>query len=200
MTKSNRPWLREGVSIFVMLVATLAARSSLAEHYQVPTESMLPTVHIDDHILVNKMAYGIVLPFSDVRIVDFAGPSRGDVAVLRSPVDDVTLLKRVVAVPGDRVSVRGGRLWINNLGAPIIGNQQDALEVLNNKSHRLLLDRGGGPDFGPVFLGKDEYLVMGDNRGNSHDGRSFGLVGHRSFLGRAAGIFWSAGRPTWHGL
>jgi signal peptidase I len=200
MTKSRGSWLRDGLSLFTVLLATLAAKSSLAEHYVVPSGSMVPTIQIGDRVLVNKLAYGVAVPFSRWRIVDFAGPGRGDVAVLRSPEDGITLIKRVVAVPGDRVSVRAGRLRINDQLVPIIGNAKEAQEVLGRAKHTILLDGGGGPDFGPVLLGDDEYLVMGDNRSNSHDGRSFGLVGHRSFLGRASGIFWSQGRPAWHGL
>ncbi len=175
--------LREVVSMLVFVIGMFAARSSLAEHYYVPTGSMIPTIQVDDRLLVNKAAYGVRLPFSDIQLVRSEGPRRGDVAVLRSPDDDVTLVKRVVAVPGDEVAVQAGRVWLNG----------------ETVEHQVRPD-GGGPDFGPVRLSADQYLVLGDNRGNSRDGRVFGLVGRHAFLGRAVGVFWSGGRPIWHRL
>ena len=62
------------------------------------------------------------------------------------------------------------------------------------------LTNAGGPDFGPVTLPADQYLVMGDNRGDSHDGREFGFVGRDAFLGRAFAVYWRGGRPTWQSL
>ena len=84
----------------------LSARSTLADHYRVPTGSMLPTVEISDRIVVNKAAYGLRVPFTDDYATHFEGPQIGDVVVLRSPEDGDTLLKRVVAIPGTTIEVR----------------------------------------------------------------------------------------------
>jgi signal peptidase I len=182
------------------MALVLTTRSSLADHYQVPTGSMIPTIQVGDRVVVNKVAYGVRLPFTDVQLVERGGPQRGDVAVLRSPENGDTLIKRVVAVPGDEVAVRGGRLWINGQAVPVAQDHGGIVEVLGGKAHALSLADAGGPDFGPVQLGDDDYLVMGDNRGNSHDGRAFGLVGRQSFFGRALGVYWREGRPAWNGL
>ncbi len=178
----------------------MSTRSSLADHYQVPTGSMIPTIQIGDRVLVNKMAYGVRIPFTDLQLFGLGGPQRGDVAILRSPENGDTLIKRVVAVPGDEVIVRGGRLWINREPAPVAQHGPEITEVLGGRPHRLNLEGQGGPDFGPVHLSDDDYLVMGDNRGNSHDGRAFGLVGREAFQGRALGVFWRAGHPSWNRL
>jgi signal peptidase I len=178
------------------VAAMLAARSSLADHYTVPTGSMIPTVAIDDRVVVNKLAYGLRVPFSDLTIARWSGPRRGDVIVLTSPEDGHTvLLKRVVAGPGDEVLVRGGRVWLAGVPVPLQGDTDAPTEHLG----RPHVVQPGGPDFGPRRLGPDEYLVMGDNRRNSHDGRDFGLVSRSAVLGRAVAVYWRGG-PVWRSL
>ena len=193
-------WLREVATLLTFVGILLATRSTLADHYYVPTGSMTPTIQVGDRVLVNKVSYAVRLPFTDISLFEVGGPRRGEVAVLISPENGDTLIKRVVAVPGDRVAVRGGRLWINGVAVPVERAGGGTIELLGERAHAVGLDGWGGPDFGPVRLRADDYLVMGDNRGNSHDGQSFGLVGRQAFVGRALGVYWSGGRPAWHGL
>jgi signal peptidase I len=200
VSSAGRRWMREGAFVAALVGGMLSARSSLADHYQIPSGSMMPTIQVGDRVVVNKVAYGLRLPFSDVKLFGFAGPARGEVAVLRSPENEDTLIKRVVAVPGDLVVVRGGRVWIDGRPVPIEGDEIRALERIGASGHPISFDDGGGPDFGPMRLPADQYLVMGDNRGNSRDGRSFGLVDRKAFLGRAVAVFWSDGGPAWRGL
>ena len=191
--------LRELLAFAVFTLALLSARSSLADHYEVPTGSMQPTVEIDDHILVNKAAYGLRVPFSHAYLARFDGPAVGDVVVLDAPDEDRVLLKRVVGVSGTRVEVRGGRVRIDGELAPV-GPRGDGLhEQLGSADHALRLTHGGGPDWGPVTIPEGRYLVMGDNRGDSRDGRVFGLVTREAILGRAMSVVWRGG-PTWTGL
>lgn len=147
---------------------------------------MQPTILVGDRVLVNELAYGLRLPFTDIKLLEGQGPVRGEVVILRSPVDDVTLIKRVVAVPGDEVTIRDGRISI--VGAPVEPGRQ------------INLEHGGGPDYGPVQLGPDEYLVVGDNRGNSYDGRLFGTVKRNRFVGRALAVYWRDSHPVWRRL
>ncbi|HEY8078410.1 MAG TPA: signal peptidase I, partial [Labilithrix sp.] len=90
------------------------ARASFADHYRVPSGSMEPTVQVGDHVAVAKAAYGVRVPMTDVWLARWADPARGDVVVLDSPEDGKVLLKRVVAVAGDRVEVRDGRVRIGD--------------------------------------------------------------------------------------
>jgi signal peptidase I len=198
-TSRRRRW-RELLSVAALVLTLAAARSSLADHYVVPTGSMLPTVELQDRIVVNKVAYGVRLPFSAGILTRFEDPARGDVVVLDSPEDDTVLLKRVVAVPGDEVEVTGGRLRINGGSAPLLEQGGHLVEALGRSPHPVRLTAGGGPPLPPTRLGPDEYLVLGDNRGESHDGRSFGLVDRRAIRGKALGVFLRGGRPTWRGL
>lgn len=175
-------------------------RSSFADHYRVPSGSMSPTVEVGDHVIVEKLAYGLRVPLTHDYLVRTGEPHRGDVVVLDSPSDDIVLLKRIVAVPGDRVAVRGGRLFIDENPVPIELHGDQWYEREGQRLHPIDLSMGGGPDFGPVTVPADSYLVLGDNRGNSKDGRFFGWVARSRILGRAEGIIWRNGGPTWRAL
>jgi len=198
---SRRRRLTADLSAIAIAVGVMfMARSSLADHYHVPTGSMMPTVHIGDRIVVNKAAYAFRVPFTDVALASFGGPARGEVVVLSSPDDGTTLLTRVVGVPGDHVAVRRGRLVYGGEMVPVARSTTGMTELLGEHPHPLRLNAGGGPDFGPVELGPDEYLVMGDNRGNSRDGRMFGTVPASALRGRVLGVYLSEGRLTWREL
>lgn len=198
-----RGFLREALFLGLLVLSVLSARSSLADHYYVPTGSMLPTVEIGDHLVVNKLAYGIRLPFTEVYLWRFQGPQRGDVVVLESPTDGTILLKRVVGLPGDRVRVVHGRLEIDGHPMPVEASGGLLFEDLDGVRHRIRLTAGGGPPLSPDLHGADasgmaripegRYLVMGDNRGESRDGRSFGFVRREAILGRAIAIYWRHG-------
>ncbi|MEZ4300151.1 MAG: signal peptidase I [Polyangiaceae bacterium] len=189
-------WRKDLISIASAAAVVLVGRSSLADHYHVPTGSMLPTVVENDHILVNKAAYGLRLPFTHVRIAELGGPERGDVVVLESPESGIVLLKRVVALPGDMVAVEDGHVVLN--GHPVlVEHKATGLFEELGQGHGLRLDDGGGPDFGPVKVPAGHYLVLGDNRGNSRDGRYFGFVKREAILGRAVGILARHSKLTW---
>lgn len=182
------------------LMVLLSARSSLADHYHVPTGSMQPTVGIGDRVLVDKRAYGLRLPFSRAEVFAGAAPEVGDVVVLESPEDGITLLKRVVAGPGQTVAVRRGRLILDGALQPIYEAEGAFAEELGGAAHPVWFQYGGGPDFGPVEVPDGSYLVVGDNRGNSHDGRMFGFVEEAAIRGRVLGAYWSGGRVVWRGF
>jgi signal peptidase I len=192
--------LRDLTSVLAAAAVALVTRSSFADHYVVPTGSMLPTVQLQDHVLVSKLAYGVHLPLLSGYVARFGGPARGDVVVLTAPDTGIVLLKRVVGLPGDRVRVHDGKLEVN--GELVHMEERDGVpyEALGVAPHPLDLENGGGPDFGPSILPPDRYLVLGDNRGNSRDGRFFGLVDRDALLGHVKGVLLRDGRPTWIGL
>ena len=195
-----RKLLREFSTLAAFVAIVIIARGSFADHYHVPTGSMLPTVQLGDRILVDKRAYGLRVPATTWYMVEFEGPQPGDVVVLESPESGEVLLKRVVAIAGEQVAVRAGRLIIDGRSIPIEVTAEGLLERLGDNAHSLKLDHGGGPDFGPIMVPAGMVLVMGDNRGSSLDGRMFGFVGRELVMGRALGVFRSKGEFVWREL
>src|SRR4051812_35669859 len=151
-TSPRRRSLRELTSVLAAAAVALVARSSFADHYVVPTGSMLPTVQLQDHVLVSKLAYGVHLPLLPGYVARFGGPARGDVVVLTAPDTGEVLLKRVVGRPGDRVRVHGGELEVNGEAVRVEERNGLRYEALGAAPHALGLDDGGGPDFGPATL------------------------------------------------
>jgi len=183
----------EIVGTLLMLSLLFSARASLADHYHVPTGSMQPTVEPGDRVLVNKAAYGVRVPGTDLRLARFGGPAAGDVVVLESPEDGITLLKRVVAVPGQTVEVERGHLTVDGRRVLVRAGTGGLVEEGPGEPHRVSMASGGGPDYGPRTLPADRYLVVGDNRGNSRDGRMFGLVDRDAMRGQVLGVYWRGG-------
>lgn len=194
-------WLRaEAVPLLVMLLLLTAARSSLANHYHVPSGSMQPTLMPGDRVMVDMTAYGLRLPFTGVELVARDRPQPGEVVVFDSPVDGTRLIKRVVALGGDRVDVLDGRLWVNGRPAALPGHGVIA-EAFGSRVARLDLSDGGGRDIHGLHVPVGHALVIGDHRGASFDGRYFGLVPESVFYGRAVGVYWRHGEAfTWRRL
>jgi signal peptidase I len=201
MTTRGRTLRRDLVTILGASAILLVARASFADHYRVPSGSMEPTVDVGDQVCVDKLAYGLRVPFSGTYLTHSSGPARGDVVVLTSPDDGEVLLKRVVALPGDVVTVHDGQLTLNGAAVPVVDEPDGgAVEQLGAHAHMLDTDFGGGPDFGPVRVPEGRLLVLGDNRGNSRDGRYFGWVSRDALLGRAVAVCMREGRPVWRPL
>lgn len=186
-----RRWLRrEGLPLAVMLVLLVVARSSLANHYHVPTGSMEPTLMPGDRVVVDMRAYGVRAPVTGHTLWSGAAPARGDVVVFRSPGDGTRLIKRVAAVAGDQVDLVDGHLSINGRAlAAAPGLPED----FGARQATLDLDAGGGPDIRGLVVPDGQVLVLGDHRGMSFDGRYFGLVPSDAIYGQARGVYWRRG-------
>jgi signal peptidase I len=172
-------WLRENAGFLLFVFAMLAARSSFADHYSVPSGSMEGTLYAGDRVVVDKRAYGLRIPFTLAKVSQGEAPARGDVVIFDAPDDGTRLIKRVVAVGGDVLQVRNGHVFIN-------GQPDDAKAALN-------LSRGGGPDVAPVQVPAGHVFVMGDFRGNSRDSRYFGFVREDQLYAKAANVYWRSG-------
>ena len=203
-TTSSRAkwWISELISLAVVLAAVTAARSSLADHYYVPSGSMEYSLMPGDRVIVNKMSYGLRIPLTKIDIFGSSTPGRGEIAVFDSPEDGTTrLIKRIVAIGGDRVSVVNGQLSINgdSLGDRTIEHFGEREALLNLTTQRTY-NQGGGPNFEAV-VPPGMVLAMGDHRGNSNDGRKFGFIDERVLFGRAVAIYYRRGDGfTWKPL
>ncbi len=185
-----RRYAREAGHFLLLMLGLMAARSTLADHYYVPSGSMEPTLVPGDRVVVDKMAYGLRVPFTQIHISEGDAVARGEVAIFDSPRDGTRLIKRIVAVGGDEVVVSNGRLLINGNVMARLGDFDT--EIFGERIVRLNLADGGGPDFvGSVPEGK--LLAMGDHRGNSLDGRIFGLIEEQSVYGRAIAVYFRSG-------
>src|SRR5215216_3181778 len=102
------------IRVFLLMILIVSSlRSALADWNDVPTGSMKPTIEVGDRVVVNKLAYDLKLPFTTIELFRWANPKRGDIVVLFSPVDGTRLVKRVVALPGDKVEMRDNQLFVN---------------------------------------------------------------------------------------
>lgn len=192
----HRRVLAEWMPLVATLLLLLVARDTLANHYQVPSGSMQPTLVPGDRVAVDMRAYGVRLPFTTFELSDGAPPAPGDVVVFDSPVDGIRLIKRLVAVEGQTVAVRDGRLWVDGLPSAVdteAGALAQSEEWIGRRRVRLDLADGGGPDLASLRIPEGMGLVLGDHRGASFDGRGFGLVPLDAFYGRAIAVYYRSG-------
>ena len=183
-----KKWLREYLSFGLTIALLLAARSSLADHYLVPSGSMEPTLLPGDRVLVDKHAYGFRLPFTLIKLSQGEPLARGDIVVFDSPADGTRLIKRLVALPGDLVQVKDGHVTIN--GAAAATEAGSPAEVLGAHAVTLNLNFGGGPDVAPMRVPAGQVFVLGDARGNSADSRYFGFVPESAIYAKAARVYY----------
>jgi len=193
--KIFRDWLPSILLVLLLLVA----RSTMADHYHVPSGSMENSLIPGDHVLVNKAVYGLRIPFTKQVIAPGKDPEAGEVVIFDSPESGVRLIKRVVAVGGDHVVLRDGHLFVNGEALALPSNL--GLEQFGERTVALNLGHGGGPDISGMTIPRNFVLVLGDHRGNSHDGRFFGPIPVSEIYGRASAVFWRQGDgPTWQNL
>jgi signal peptidase I len=194
----------------LLVVGLLAFRSAVADWYDVPTGSMQPTIYEGDRILVNKLAYGLRLPFTDVQLARWDDPDRGEIVVLPSPRDGTRLVKRVVAVGGDTVAMQGGVLVINGEPARYTPAAEPRwpLPEADDAAHDFLVEHAAdgahavmftpstprGRDFGPVTVPDGHVFLSGDNRDNSLDSRWFGFAPVTTVAGHATALVASVDR------
>lgn len=182
---------RELGQLLLLALVIFAARSSLADHYVIPSGSMEHTLQIGDHVLVDKLAYGTRFPFTSWVLAKGDAPRRGEVVIFDRPEDGLRMIKRVVAVGGDLVSLENGALRVNGRGLRAPGRQN--VEVLDGHEALLNLHYGGGLDVPPTRIPPGQLLVIGDSRGNSQDGRFFGLIPEDKLYGKATSVIYRSG-------
>lgn len=204
-------------SFFPLLAFVFVLRSFLVEPFQIPSESMVPTLQVGDFIAVNKFAYGIRLPVFGTKIIPVGEPKRGDVVVHFPPHINRYFIKRLVGLPGDTVRYVDNRLFVNGEEVPqefLYYDEQDSLvagcwtqfavyrEVLGGHEYqaRKCMQPGRLSRDGTWVVPPGHYFMMGDNRDNSLDSRAWPdpFVPDKNIVGKAFAIWmhWDTGLPS----
>ena len=197
-----------GLILFVALLVFL--RTTIVDWNHVPSRSMVPTIIPGDRIFVDKTAFGLRLPFSEAPLLSWRTPTRSEVVVFRAPQTSTLTVKRVIGLPGDRVSWRDKALIVNGVAAfytsptaadrdPYLAEHFPHTEALREQisgQNRVILRYTLPPQtshgsFDPIEVPADHYLVLDDNRDNSADYRKFGVVHVDHLVGRASGVLFS---------
>jgi signal peptidase I len=172
-------------AIGMALLLALFIRTFIVQAFKIPSGSMIPTLQIGDHILVNKLSYGIRVPFWENYLVNYGQIRRGEVIVFVFPEDrSKDFIKRVIGVPGDTVEVRGKTIYINGkeVDDPYAHFEGDDLQFMGLQTR---------DDYGPKTVPADQLFVLGDNRDKSYDSRFWGFVDLKDVRGKAFLIYWS---------
>jgi signal peptidase I len=158
-------------TVGLSLVLAFGLRTFVAQGVYVSSGSMLPTLEVNDRLMIDKLSY------------HWSNPQRGDIIVF-SPTQELkrqhfkdSFIKRVIGLPGEKVEIKGGRVYINNR---LLGEKYIAEELASQ--------------WGPMTVPPNSYLVMGDNRDNSYDSRYWGFVPRDNIIGKAVLRFWSPER------
>jgi signal peptidase I len=215
LSQYSKSKLRQNVeAIVIALCLALLIRTFIVQPFKIPSGSMIPTLLIGDHLLVNKFIYGTKIPFMDIRIFPVEDIKRGDVIVFKFPGNDsvnkgVHYIKRAIGLPGDEVNIEGRDVYINGKKIKQVyeGNYkyfEQGTEVTTDKYIDTLSENifdviykkssinttKGKTNF-PITIPEGNIFVLGDNRDNSYDSRFWGFVPIESISGKAFLIHWS---------
>lgn len=197
-------WAREWIRpLFFAVLLFLVVRIFLIEAFRIPTGSMQETLLAGDFVLVNKAAYGARVPFTPIRLPAFERPERGDVIVFAPPHDAArNYVKRLVASPGDTVSMREKVLFVNGhvVDEPYArySKRADLFPPGSLWQCRFTVRPGrdtqcqpSRDNWGPIVVPPDAFLVLGDNRDDSEDSRYWGFVPRDAIRGRPLMVYYS---------
>ena len=211
-------WFKSNRGFIVFLACFGVFRLAIADWNPIPSGSMRPNVLEGDVVLVNRLAYDLKLPLTDVILKPMGEPQRGDIVTFTSPLDGTRLIKRLVAVPGDVIEMRNEVLLLNGQTAqyahPYTVQEPLSEDVFtealvvrehvvgHERSVQVLPELSARRNFAPVLVPEDHYFFLGDNRDNSADSRFVGWVPRHLLIGRAHHILVSVdlqayGKPRW---
>lgn len=194
-------------SFFPVLLVVFLLRSFLYEPFRIPSGSLEPTLLTGDFILVNKYDYGVRLPVIHQTIKPGAEPARGDIIVFRWPPNpSFDFIKRVIGIPGDKISYINKELYINGNKIPqnfltkvtVSDDGGEPFQALENQEdlfglkHHIYIDPAkNSRDYKDIIVPQGMYFVMGDNRDDSADSRFWGFVSNKDIVGKAVLIWMS---------
>jgi signal peptidase I len=198
----SREWLKSGA---IAVVIFLILRTFLVEAFRIPSGSMENTLLIGDFLFVNKALYGAEIPFTGKHLPAFREPRRNDLVIFKSVEEPrLTVVKRVVGMPGDTLAMEDNRLRVNGAAAdePFVLRTDPLADHEDPKmrgwqARYLTADRDPRTyrptlkNWGPIVVPADSFFVMGDNRDNSYDSRYWGFLGRDRIRGRPLIVYFS---------
>lgn len=165
--------------IVIAVFIALFIRAFIVQAFKIPSSSMEPTLLVGDHLLVNKFIYGIRIPYTDIKLLQYKKPGRGDIIVFIFPKDrSKDFIKRVIGTEGEKVAIVHNKIYIND-------------QLIDDPWGRFIMPRTSIEDYGPVRVPESSLFVMGDNRDNSQDSRFWGFVKLNEVKGKAFIIYFS---------
>ncbi len=186
--KRQKSFLRENIeAVIIAVIIAMFIRTFVIQAFKIPSGSMLETIQIGDHILVNKFIYGVKLPFTDGKVlVSIKDPKKGDIVVFKFPKDpSKDFIKRVIATGGDTIEIINKKLYVND--KLVTGEKYAVYKSQKIKSAKV----SKRDNFGKIKVPDNKLFVMGDNRDNSDDSRFWGFVDLKAVKGQAFIIYWS---------
>ena len=201
-TSKSLEWLKSGA---IAIVIFLVLRTFLIEAFRIPSGSMENTLLIGDFLFVNKALYGAEIPFTGVHLPAFREPRRNDLVIFKSVEEPrLTVVKRVVGMPGDTLAMEDNLLMVNGAAAaePFVLKTDPLADHEDPKMRgwqARYLTGGRDPrayrptlkNWGPILVPADSFFVMGDNRDNSYDSRYWGFLGRDRIRGRPLVVYFS---------
>jgi signal peptidase I len=197
--------MKRKLAIVLLVLAGIGLVPAYLHAYNLIGSSDIPTVLIGDKIIVNSAAYGVNLPYSNVRLFRSGSPKRGDLVllhILNDPHLKASFFKRVMGLPGETVEIRENRVVVNGRAVPVTDlNPADfawvpkthpiGSTVQNEDGHWITFTPGRSEDRNhpPIRLADGQYFVLGDNRDASKDSREFGPVSEDLLLGKVIATF-----------
>jgi len=172
-------------SIIIAILIALFIRTFIICAYKIPSRSMVETLLVGDHILVNKFLYGVKIPLLRNTIIPVREPKRGEIVVFIFPNDrSKDFIKRVIGVGGDTIEIKNKKIFING---------KEYSDSYGIYSDNIIYPATMQPrdNFGPITVPKNSIFVMGDNRDESLDSRFWGFVNLKDVEGKAFIIYWS---------
>ena len=184
--EKRKSTIREYIeAILIALLLALFIRTFVIQAFKIPSGSMLNTLLIGDHILVNKFIYGIKNPLNGNTWIPFKEPDRRDIVVFKYPVNPAQdYIKRVVGIEGDTIEIKNKKVYVN-------GEPQDEEYVIFLDSKVLPGSIQPRDNMGPITVPENSLFVMGDNRDNSYDSRFWNFVDLKAVKGKAFILYWS---------
>ncbi len=172
-------------AIIIAILIAVVIRTFIVQAYKIPSRSMVPTLLVGDHLLVNKFIYGVKIPVIRRIIVPITDPKRGDIIVFIYPNDRTKdYIKRVIGVGGDKIEIKNKNIFINDQP------YKDAFGIYSDDTTYPAIMQPRD-NFGPVTVPRGSLFVMGDNRDESADSRFWGFVDLKDVEGKALVIYWS---------